>query len=124
MAWQLANEPRVGDCSVYKVWIENTARFIKNLTKSQLVSVGNEGSITPCHTTTWNVPEVDYVTFHAWAQNWGWYSGSGPVDSAVMMAKSYILGNIPINKPCVLEEFGLARDQASYDPNSATNARD
>ncbi len=41
-----------------------------------------------------------------------------------MMAKSYILGNIPTNKPCVLEEFGLARDQGSYDPSSPTTARD
>ena len=67
MAWQLANEPRVGDCGVYTTWITNTAKFIKNLTTFQLVSVGNEGSITPCHTVTWNVKEVDYVTFHAWA---------------------------------------------------------
>jgi mannan endo-1,4-beta-mannosidase len=64
------------------------------------------------------------VTFHAWAQNWGWYSGSGPVDSALSMAESYITGNIPENKPCVLEEFGLARDGNSYTPGSPTTAKD
>jgi len=40
------------------------------------------------------------------------------------MAKSYILGNIPSNKPSVLEEFGLAWDSNSYDPTSPTTAWD
>lgn len=124
MAWQLANEPRVGDCGTYQTWITNTGKFIKNLTTYQLVSVGNEGSITPCHTITWSNKEVDYVTFHAWAQNWGWYGGSGPIGGAIQQAQSYIAGNIPKNKPSVLEEFGLARDQGSYDPKSPTTMKD
>jgi mannan endo-1,4-beta-mannosidase len=32
MSWQLANEPRVGDCTAYTDWITETAQLIKSQT--------------------------------------------------------------------------------------------
>jgi mannan endo-1,4-beta-mannosidase len=130
MAWQLANEPRAGDCNVWKSWIEDTAKHIKHLDPNHLVSIGNEGTITGCSSHGNEVPEVDYVTFHAWAQNWGWYSprSRSGLDRGIQRAQSYIDQNVDLNfkykKPMVLEEFGLARNGNSYDPDSSSSIRD
>lgn len=130
MSWQLANEPRAGNCQVWKDWVNKTSTMIKALAPKQLVSIGNEGSITSCSSDGNSVKNIDYITFHAWAQNWGWYSprSTGGLDRAISSAKGYIQGNISMNKhfnkPMVLEEFGLARDNGSYDPSSSTEIRD
>lgn len=124
MAWQLANEPRAGNCDVWKSWIIETSKFIKNIDKNHLVSIGNEGTITGCSEYGNSVADVDYVTFHAWAQNWGWYSprSRSGLDRGIKRARSYIDGNVDLNakynKPMVLEEFGLGRNGNSYDPDS------
>ena len=55
------------------------------------------------------MPEVDYITFHMWAQNWGWYSGGGTFNSWSSV-DNYLAQNLVESKPTVLEEFGLSRD--------------
>lgn len=130
MAWQLSNEPRVEDCGLYQVWIRNTTNFIKARAPNHLVSLGNEGTITPCAKEGNDVKELDYVTFHCWAQNWGWYDPAipGSLIYALKKVEEYLDENIAIgenvSKPVVLEEFGIARDFGSYDPNSSTIVRD
>ncbi len=76
--------------------------FIKEVIGTQqLVSVGNEGTITCCSNVPDAMDEVDYVTFHAWAQNWGWYHpskgdfpGSPSFNNGKNQAKSYIEKNV------------------------------
>lgn len=129
MAWQLANEPRAGDCSTWAAWVNDTSSYIKSLGAKQLVSIGNEGSITSCSHSGNNLPNIDYLTFHAWAQNWGWYSPRSRVglDRGIQSVTNYINSNINMNKnynkPIVMEEFGLARDQLSYDPSASVTLR-
>mmetsp|Transcript_21580 Transcript_21580/g.24002 ORF Transcript_21580/g.24002 Transcript_21580/m.24002 type:complete len:368 (+) Transcript_21580:160-1263(+) len=130
MAWQLANEPRAGNCNKWANWISDTAAYIKQKAPNQLVSIGNEGTITGCSNHGNSVAEVDYVTFHAWAQNWGWYSprSRSGLKNGINRAKNYIDGNVDLNKklqkPMVLEEFGLGRNGNSYDPTSAVDIKD
>jgi len=130
MSWQLANEPRAGPCGAWVDWINKTSTLIKTLAPRQLVSIGNEGTITGCSEEGNYVENVDYITFHAWAQNWGWYSPSSRngLSSGISKAHKYISENVNLNKdrnkPMVLEEFGLARNRNSYDPNSYCDIRD
>jgi len=129
MAWQLANEPRAGDCTDWVKWINHTSTLIKELAPKQLVSIGNEGTITGCSERGNNVENIDYITFHAWAQNWGWYSphSRNGLNNGISRAQGYITSNVNLNKnrnkPMVLEEFGLARNGNSYDPTSECDIR-
>jgi mannan endo-1,4-beta-mannosidase len=130
MAWQLSNEPRIEDCKLYQEWIRNVTQFIKERAPKHLVSLGNEGTITPCAKEGNQVELLDYTTFHCWAQNWGWYDPQNPgtILYALKKVEEYLDDNVKIGedvkKPVVLEEFGIARDFGSYNPNSNTAIRD
>lgn len=137
MAWQLANEP-VGSNNIedYRKWIHETAKFIKNLDSNHLVSIGSEGNTrSPANGTNFEIDHqskyIDYCTFHLWVQNWGWFDplkAKETYSDAVEKANSYIEEHVKIaqkiNKPVVLEEFGISRDENNYDPNSSLKIRD
>ena len=143
MSWQLANEPRPGSDAnsaphfdVFVKWIDETAGYIKTLAPKQLVSTGNEGWMgtggsrelfVKSHTTK----NVDYLTFHMWAPNWGWYDpkkAATTYDGAWTKMKDYLDWHIDtankMGKPIVLEEFGINRDDGSYRPVATTVYRD
>lgn len=143
MSWQLANEPRPGsdergleNAEVYKAWIKNTAAYIKSLAPQQLVSTGSEGVYGSArdeklYRESHNIPEVDYLTFHMWPKNWSWYDSLNAEEtypSALEKSLWYIDLHIDIandlNKPTVIEEFGLDRDLGSYAVDSTTVYRD
>jgi len=137
MAWQLANEPEGGNnVGEYRKWIHETAKFIKKLDKNHLVSIGSEGNTpSPANGTNFEKDHhskyIDYCTFHLWVQNWGWYDplkAKETYDFAVEKANSYIDEHVKIaqkiNKPIVLEEFGISRDENSYESNSSVSVRD
>ena len=130
MTWQLSNEPRIKNCTLYPIWIKDTTNYIKSLAPNHLVSIGNEGTITDCADEGDTVKEVDYITFHLWIQNWQWYDPMDPSSlvNGLKKAKEYLDENVEIGqhvkKPVVLEEFGIARDYNSYDPASTTLIRD
>lgn len=137
MAWQLANEPEgINQEEAYRKWINETAKFIKSLDPNHLVSIGSEGN-TPFPQTGNDFEkdhlskDIDYCTFHLWIQNWGFYDPLKPDDTykkAIEMADEYIQQHFEIanklNKPIVLEEFGISRDNNSYEITSSTNYRD
>lgn len=137
MAWQLANEPEgSNNVEAYRNWIHQTAKFIKSLDSNHLVSIGSEGN-TPSPTNGTNFEKdhqsryIDYCTFHLWVQNWGWYDplkAKETYNYAVEKANNYIDEHVKIaqkiNKPIVLEEFGISRDQNSYDSNTTVIVRD
>ena len=142
MSWQLANEPRPGadgDATYvddFTQWIDGTAGYIKTLAPKQLVSTGNEGWMGTAgnrdlYVKAHGSKNVDYLTFHMWAPNWGWYKpkdAAATYDGAWLKMQDYLNWHIDIankmRKPIVLEEFGINRDDGAYRPQAATNFRD
>ncbi|OHX67868.1 glycoside hydrolase 5 family protein [Flammeovirga pacifica] len=137
MAWQLANEPEnILRGNQLVEWINTTAAYIKSLDNKHLVTTGSEG-YTPSENAGTDFEKdhlsenIDYMTFHIWVQNWGWYDPNnveGTFDEAVAKAKKYIQQHIEVgnklNKPIVLEEFGISRDQNDHSDQSSVTIRD
>ena len=138
MAWQIANEPRPfgEDNKLYfKKWIAESAALIKSLDPNHLVSVGSEGS-AGCEgdIKLWNElhqdPNVDYATIHIWPNNWGWIDKSdieGTLDAAISNTCSYVDLHVSemqkLDKPLVIEEFGLPRDGVKFERYTSVNLR-
>lgn len=138
MAWELANEPRpmrpTSD-EAYKKWISDTAAMIKAKDPNHLVTTGHEGWIgtegMPLFERVHEDKNIDYLTIHIWAKNWGWFNGdklAEGFENSMAKADAYIREHIPVSeklqKPLVIEEFGLPRDGISFDPASPTTLRD
>jgi len=138
MAWELANEPRpmaADNFDPFTKWIISTAQLIKKLDPNHLVTTGNEGekgcseSISLFETIN-SIPEIDYITIHIWLKNWGWYQHEEPdstLPGAIELALKYIddhaLVAQKLNKPMVIEEFGLARDHEAFSPGTSVEYR-
>jgi mannan endo-1,4-beta-mannosidase len=143
MSWQLANEPRPGNEQasdahkrIFIDWINDTAKFIHQLDANHLVSSGNEGIrgsaddkqlFIDSHKTS----QIDYLTYHLWPRNWSWFdqhNADKTWDNALKKSIDYINWHIDVakqmNKPIVIEEFGLDRDGGSYDVKATTTYRD
>lgn len=144
MAWQLANEPRPGtfgpegeqNLDVFYQWIDQTASYIHSLDTNHLVSTGSEGAVgfrwsTEYVLRTHQSKYIDYITFHLWPKNWGWFDPNNfeqtlepSKEKALDYMRSHLAVARQLNKPIVLEEFGMARDSARCAPGSPTTARD
>jgi mannan endo-1,4-beta-mannosidase len=136
MSWQLANEPRgIFRPRAYRRWIKRAASLIKSIDLNHLVSIGSEGNTnapTGNHFSRDHTSKlIDYTTIHIWIQNWGWYDpqqATVTYDLSLQKAKNYISTHLAkaekLNKPVVLEEFGIARDLDDHDPIAATLYRD
>ena len=143
MSWQLANEPRPGNSKttakekqIYIDWINGVTAYIKSLDPHHLVSTGSEGLMGSVNDATLfadahSSVNVDYLTYHMWIRNWGWFDKTKPAetwDSGWAKGLDYVNSHIDaakaINKPIVLEEFGLDRDMGSYDIKATTQYRD
>lgn len=140
MAWQLANEPRNGKDSLKQAammkWVFDASAYIKSLDTNHLVSIGTEGEAGHWfnfkHWININTaPGVDYVTIHLWPQNWSWFDpkrASQTMDSACNLAQEYLSRHIAaadsLNKPSVIEEFGMARDNGNFSMGSPCIYRD
>jgi mannan endo-1,4-beta-mannosidase len=138
IVWELANEPRgMSNVAGYRRWIDQTARLIKALAPGQLVTTGSEGE------TAWpeyagldvvldhRSPAIDFVTFHLWAQNWGWVHAESLAEdfpAALDRARRYVGDHVAraavLGKPILFEEFGFPRDGGSFDPQAPTTLRD
>jgi len=144
MAWQLANEPRPGTDSqegrqnvdAFCSWIDQTAEYIHSLDTNHLVSTGSEGTVGSLGSSDYflrshQTKQIDYLTFHIWPFNWGWYDPrriDETLPTAIEKVKKYIHNHQllarQMNKPIVLEEFGIPRDSGNYAWSSPTTARD
>ncbi len=138
MAWELANEPRpmrpVAN-DAYKKWIADVAAMIKAKDKNHLVCIGHEGFMgtesLPLFEEIHADKNIDYVTIHVWAKNWGWFQSDKVAEgfpNVIERATSYIDQHLLIakklDKPMVIEEFGLPRNEQSFDIKSSTSLRD
>jgi mannan endo-1,4-beta-mannosidase len=137
MAWELANEPRgVNNIAAYRQWISNTSALIKKLDPKHLLTIGSEGTTSSSYAGTDPKLDhldknVDYQTIHIWVQNWNIYdpqNADSTFDKSVEYARNYLKHHIDIsraiNKPMVMEEFGISRDLNNHDPKAPTTVRD
>ncbi|MGL1957761.1 MAG: cellulase family glycosylhydrolase [Colwellia sp.] len=143
MTWELANEPRPGSdqdggkhAQEFLTWVDNSAKYIHSLDKNHLVTTGSEGSMgtvrdADLFVKTHQLASIDYATFHLWPKNWQWFDVKNPeatFDSAMKEVNAYIDLHFTmaktINKPMVMEEFGVERDQGSFSPEATTVWRD
>jgi mannan endo-1,4-beta-mannosidase len=138
MSWELANEPRPmrqAANEVYKKWILAAATRIKLMDKNHLITIGAEGEQGTENAALFKeihaYKPVDYLTIHIWPKNWGWFRDTSikkdlpqVISKSVEYVKKHEVIAQSINKPLVLEEFGLPRDAQSFDPAAATTSRD
>ena len=137
MSWELANEPRgAGHLRAFNRWIRNMGKQIKSLAPHQLLTTGVEGDFHASDSGLDLIENhkskyIDYATLHVWAQNAGIYD---PEDAettfpiATKWASDLVDRHLALQrrlqKPLVLEEFGLARDENLYEPKDPVTYRD
>jgi mannan endo-1,4-beta-mannosidase len=139
MAWELANEPRPMDKSVIPAfceWIHAAAAYIKSIDPNHLVTTGNEGEMgsekdIKLYKKIHDDNNIDYLTIHIWPKNWRWFNDTAisvSFDKVLSKSKNYIERHVEVamklNKPLVIEEFGLPRDGVSFNPDTTTSFRD
>lgn len=138
MAWELANEPRPmrpSSNDAYQKWISSVAAMIKSKDKNHLVTIGHEGYMGTENMQLFETihadKNIDYLTIHIWPKNWGWFkleSMEADYPNVVAKTEDYINQHVGVaqklNKPLVIEEFGLPRDFHSYDTAATTMLRD
>lgn len=139
MSWQVGNEPRAFSQEAkpaFANWLKNTTSLIRSLDKTHLISIGTEGIwgsendenlFEQIHADK----NVDYLTMHIWPKNWNWIdinNISATEPKAWQKTNEYLQQHIIIakklNKPIILEEFGLPRDHHLYTLTDSTTARD
>ena len=143
LSWQLANEPRAGNSkttdkekAIYVKWVNDSAKYIHELDANHMVSTGSEGLMgsnndEKLYSDAHASPYINYLTYHMWIRNWSWFDQKKPAetwDAGLEKGTHYLNVHIDIakklNKPIVLEEFGLDRDMGAYDTKSTTHYRD
>jgi mannan endo-1,4-beta-mannosidase len=138
MAWELANEPRpmrAVAVDAYRKWISDVAAMIKAKDKNHLVTIGHEGQIGTEDMKLYEEihadKNIDYLTIHIWPKNWNWFTGHQVEEGfPVVVEKTFnyidqhIIVAEKLNKPLVIEEFGLPRDKHSFDASASTLLRD
>lgn len=136
-SWELANEPRgMNNQNAFLAWVDRTAGFIKSLDKNHLVTTGSEGNTSSSYSGTDMLKDhlsknIDYATIHIWVQNWGYYDPAKPT-TTYQPALDYALGYLDnhlkqaaqLNKPVVLEEFGISRDGNNHSEGTPVTIRD
>ncbi len=138
MAWEIANEPRPmrpAAIPAYKTFIHDAAYLIKSLDKQHLITTGSEGVIGSENAATFfevhSDSLIDYATLHIWPKNWQWFSDTS-INKAMVQVKEntimYLKENDSImrilNKPLVLEEFGMPRDAEQLSPGTPYHHRE
>jgi mannan endo-1,4-beta-mannosidase len=139
MAWELANEPRPMEETNFEPftkWVKETSELIKKLDPNHLVTTGNEGEkgcseSIELFETIHAFPSIDYLTMHIWIKNWSWYNhekADSTFPLALQLVQKYIDDHVAVaqklNKPIVLEEFGIARDNELFEMGSPITYRD
>ena len=138
MAWEMANEPRpMRPYAIdgYKDFLQKTSTLIKKMDTNHLLTIGAEGYMgtetMEVFAAIHNDKNIDYGTIHIWPKNWGWFKDStfkNDFSSVVNKTTAYINEHTAvmqkINKPLVVEEFGLPRDEFSFSLTSPVNYRD
>lgn len=138
MSWELCNEPRgVNNIANYLKWIDETSTHIRELDPNHLITIGSEGITgSPEYSgiefeKAHSFKNIDYTCAHIWIQNWDWYNPKKHKETypdaskkAVDYLKYHVEISKKINKPFVLEEFGIMKDDGNYDYKGTNVHRD
>ena len=139
MAWEIINEPRPMEQAAtpaFLAWMKHVSALIKSIDKNHLLTTGSEGDIASdndisVYKTIHTDNNIDYLTIHIWPKNWGWFKDTAVAEgfnNSVTNAGEYIKRHLQVakelNKPMVIEEFGLPRDAQSFSIDSKTTYRD
>ena len=139
MSWQIGNEPRAfsdENKAAYESWMKEVAAYIRSLDSNHLISTGSEGAAgtendIDLYERIHADSNVDYLTMHIWPKNWGWLNPediSGSIRKSIEETNVYIDKHVALarkhNKPIVMEEFGLPRDNHQYILSDPTTNRD
>ena len=139
MAWEIINEPRpMGAASnpAFLQWMQKTAALIKSLDANHLLTTGSEGDIaTDNNMAVYEQlhadPNIDYATIHIWPKNWGWFKDTAVAkdfEKVRVNTRQFIARHVAVaqrlNKPLVIEEFGLPRNQQAFATGTSTSLRD
>jgi len=139
MSWQIGNEPRAfsdENKPLFEAWMKEIAAHIKSLDPNHLVSTGSEGTAGSegdihLYERIHSDPNIDYLTMHIWPKNWGWLDPNdipGSIDESIIKTNEYMEQHIALagklNKPIVMEEFGLPRDHHLYELSDPVTSRD
>ncbi len=124
MAWDLMNEPRYERDTTGKAlvgWIDEMSTYLKSLGIKQLVTTGSEGfkAENGTHYSGVNFildhqpKNIDYAVFHVYPAGdysmWNLETTEAVLTSYVKDARDIL------NKPVVLEEFGIDKSKPGYD---------
>jgi mannan endo-1,4-beta-mannosidase len=123
MAWELTNEARCqtsGGRELLLNWVNEMAAFVKRLDSNHLLALGDEGFFFKMrsgdlydgsHGVDWAanlaVPQIDFGTYHFYPQDWG---HAKDLEFANQWIKDHATIASAVNKPTIMEEFGLKLD--------------
>jgi len=139
MTWEIGNEPRAFSTEsipAFEKWIGEIAALIKELDSHHLVTTGTEGQhgcegSMEVFERIHSDPNIDYLTMHIWPKNWAWldiHDIPGSLQASIENTTRYMNDHMEIarklDKPLVLEEFGLPRDEHGYGPAEPVTCRD
>ena len=139
MAWEIINEPRPMDTAAipdFERWMQHVSALVKSIDKHHLLTTGSEGEIASSNDIS--VYEkihadknINYMTIHIWPKNWGWFKDTSInkdfgniISKAGAYAEKHLQVAQNLNKPLVVEEFGLPRDLHMYSLDATTLNRD
>ncbi|AGF55633.1 mannan endo-1,4-beta-mannosidase [Clostridium saccharoperbutylacetonicum] len=126
MTWELGNEPRCKSDATGETlynWAKEMSEYIKSIDSKHLVALGDEGffkrdgakynwdwNYTGGEGVDWDklisIPTLDYGTFHLYPDGW-----NESVDWGTKYIKDHIDAANLVNKPAVLEEYGIKNNQ-------------
>ena len=139
MAWEIINEPRPMEKAAvpaFEQWISHVAALVKSVDKNHLLTTGSEGDIASdfdmaVYQKIHADKNIDYLTIHIWPKNWSWFKDTAInksykviLDSAGRDIQKHLRIARQLNKPLVIEEFGLPRDLHVYKLSATTYNRD
>ena len=141
-SWQISNEPRAFSSKEqdnkehFAEWLATSAKLIRELDPNHMISTGSEGY----YGCEWDmelcekihaIDEISYINCHVWPYNWKWLRGDHMRDDLQKSCENteeYINMHLElgekINKPVVVEEFGMTRDNMDFRKGSPVMCRD
>lgn len=139
MAWEIINEPRPmtkAATPAFEAWMKHVSALVKSIDKNHLLTTGSEGDIATdydmdAYKAIHADKNIDYLTIHIWPKNWSWFKDTAinaSYKNIITMAGAYESRHLEVakqlNKPLVIEEFGLPRDLHVYTLSATTYNRD
>lgn len=122
--------------NAYQIWVSETSGLVKKIDPNHLLTIGCEGAVAfgekmELYHRAHSNPAIDYLTIHIWPKNWKWFPDTSiAANMPVVLEKSqkFLDHHLKIanklNKPLVLEEFGLPRDAHRFAEGTPTSSRD